>query len=121
MKRARQLTVCLPNQPGQMARISRALADAGVSIRALSVSDATETSVVRLVVDNPVAGTKSLEALNLAVVTTPVRVVELPDKIGALAEMTDRLARRKVNVNFIYGSAGEGGTPVIIVEAKSQK
>jgi len=121
MQRAKQLTVCLPNQPGTLAHLCGALAEAKVSIRAITVSDATEACLVRLVLDNPSAGVKALKGMGLSVVETPVRLVEVPDKVGALAEMTDRLARRKVNLNFVYGSAGKGGKAVIVIEAKSQK
>ena len=122
MQRAKQLTVCVPNVPGMLAKICQALADARVNILAVSVVESTEAGLVRLVVDDARAGAKALEDRKFAVVQTPVRLVELPNKVGALAELAERLSSRKVNVNFAYGSASPGrGSSVLVIEAKSEK
>jgi len=122
MKRARQLTVALPNQPGALAGMCEALAAAKVNIRAISVVDSTEACLVRVVVDNPAAARKALAEKGLSACETLVRLVELPDRVGALAEMAGRLAKRKVNIHYVYGSAGPGqGKSVIVVEAESTR
>jgi hypothetical protein len=60
--------------------------------------------------------------LKLEVVETPVRLIELPNKVGALAEMMERLAQRKVNVDFVYGSVAPGANDsVLVMEARSAK
>ena len=120
MERARQLTVCLPNKPGMLARICRCLADAKVNILAISVVESTEVGLIRMITSDAKAGATALEAAGIPVATTPVRLVELPNKVGALAEMTERLAKRKVNINFVYGSAMPGARKsFIVVEARS--
>jgi len=122
MERAKQLTVSLPNKPGTLAKVCRALADGDVNIMAISVVDATEACLVRLIVDDARSGVKVLEDLKLEVVETPVRLIELPNKVGALAEMMERLAQRKVNVDFLYGSVAPGANDsVLVMEARSQK
>ncbi len=120
MQRATQLTVCLANKPGMLGMFCRTLADAKVSIVAISVNDAAEACLVRVVTSNPKAALKALEANGLQVTQTPVRLIDLPNKVGALAEMADRLSRRKVNINFVYGSAGPGrAKAVLAMEAKA--
>ena len=120
MERARQLTVCSPNKPGMLARICRCLADAQVNILAISVVESTEVGLIRMITSDAKAATTALEALGISVATTPVRLIELPNKVGALAEMAERLAKRKVNINFVYGSAMRGARKsVIVVEARS--
>ena len=84
MQRAKQLTVSLPNKPGMLAKVCRALADAKVNILAVSVVEATEMGLVRLIVDDPRTGAKVLEEQNFTVVQTPVRLIELPHKVGPL-------------------------------------
>jgi hypothetical protein len=122
MERAKQLTVSLPNKPGTLAKVCRALADGDVNIMAISVVDATEACLVRIIVDDARSGAKVLEDLKLEVVETPVRLIELPNKVGALAEMMERLAQRKVNVDFLYGSVAPGANDsVLVMEARSQK
>jgi hypothetical protein len=122
MERTKQLTVSLPNKPGMLAKVCRALADGDVNIMAISVVDATEACLVRIIVDDARAGVKVLEDLKLEVTQTPVRLIELPNKVGALAEMMERLAQRKVNVDFVYGSVSPGASEsVLVMEAKSEK
>ena len=115
MQRAKQLTVCLPNKPGALAAMCRVLADAKVNIRAITVLEATEAGVVRFVPDDPKAAANALEAQGIPVVQTLVRLVDLPNKVGALAEATERLSRRKVNIDFLYGSTGPGRGKVVLV------
>ena len=122
MERTKQLTVSLPNQPGTLAKVCRALADGDVNIMAISVVDAREACLVRIIVDDARAGVKVLEDLKLEVTQTPVRLIELPNKVGALAEMLERLALRKVNVDFLYGSVSLGANDsVLVMEARSEK
>ena len=122
MQRAKQLTVPLPNKPGVLAKVCRLLAKAQVNILAISVVEATEAGLVRLIVDDARAGARALEEQGFTVIQTPVRLVELPNKVGALAEMTERLVERKVNVDFIYGSTAFGrNKSVLVIEAKSTK
>ena len=122
MERTKQLTVSLPNKPGTLAKVCRALADGDVNIMAISVVDATEACLVRLIVDDARSGVKVLEDLKLEVVQTPVRLIELPNKVGALAEMMERLAQRKVNVDFVFGSVAPGANDsVLVMEARSAK
>jgi hypothetical protein len=122
MERTKQLTVSLPNKPGMLAKVCRALADGDVNIMAISVVDATEACLVRVIVDDARAGAKVLEDLGLEVTQTPVRLIELPNKVGALAEMMERLGQRKVNVDFVYGSVSPGANDsVLVMEAKSAK
>ena len=40
---------------------------------------------------------------------TDVLLVDLPNRVGQLAKMADKLAKKKVNVSFVYGSTGAGG------------
>jgi len=56
-----------------------------------------------------------------------VLLVDLPNKVGVLAELAAGLASKRINVNFVYGSTGTGrgktnivvGTPNIKSAAKA--
>ena len=61
MPRTKQLTIGLENRPGRLAHVCRCLADRKINIMALSVADATEQSLLRLVVDKPDEATKMLK------------------------------------------------------------
>ncbi len=116
MPRTIQLSVNLPNEKGQMARLCRCIADAGINIRAVAVHDCAEAGTVRLVVDDPSGAADALSEAGLAFIETEVLVAELPNKVGALAEAAEKLAEAGVNIRYIYASTGEepGPAPVVI-------
>jgi len=108
MLRTKQLSVTLLNKRGQLAFVSKCLADARINVTALSVLECTEAGTVRLVVDKPKEAAKALKAAGLTVAQTDVLVAAVPNKLGMLAETCGQLAAAKVNVNFVYGSTGKG-------------
>lgn len=116
MKKAKQISVSLENRPGRLAHLCGCLAKGGVNIVAISVAETTEQGVVRMVVDKPAKALKLLdECCAVTCAVTDVLLVDLPNKVGALAKMADKLAKRRVNVSFVYGSTGPGGRKANIV------
>lgn len=102
MKTATQLAIFLANQPGALARVCTALAEAGINILALTTSDTVDHSVVRLVVSEPRKAIFLLEERGLLVVESEVLLLTGANQPGALAEISNRLARAKVNIDYLY-------------------
>jgi len=115
MARSTQVSVTLENKPGQLAKVAGALARAKVNIRAISVVDAAEVGVVRMVTSSNVRAAAALKKAGMSVVRQPVIIAELPNEVGALAAAARKLAAAKINVEYIYGSAARSGEPSIIV------
>ena len=53
MKTVKQLSLFLENKPGTLVAVCRALADEKINFQAMSVSDAVDHAVVRMVVSDP--------------------------------------------------------------------
>lgn len=105
MKKVKQISVSLENKPGALAHLCRCLADRNINIIAISVAETTEQGVVRMVVDKPAQALKMLnEFCPLTYTQMDVLLVDLPNRVGELAKLSDRLAAKKVNVSFVYGS-----------------
>ncbi|HUX00409.1 MAG: ACT domain-containing protein [Phycisphaerae bacterium] len=115
MEKARQLSVTLENVSGQLERLCRVLAQAGVNIRGLSVSDATDLSTIRLLVSDPPAAQKALKQAGLAVLAQDVLVLDLEDRPGALEAIAARLGAAQVNIQYIYGSGDRGRGKAVLV------
>ena len=115
MERTKQISVSLANKPGQLAHVCRCFADRGINIIALSVAETSELGVVRFVVDKPAEAVKMLKECPLTFTETDVRLIELPNKIGALAELAERLAAKNINIGFVYGSTGKSGGKTFVV------
>ena len=120
MERTKQISVSLPNKPGQLAHLCRCFADRGINIMALSVAEMSELGVVRFVVDKPAEAVKMLKGCPLTFTETDVRLIELPNKVGAMAELAERLAGKNINIGFVYGSTAKGRATSFIVLGASK-
>lgn len=105
MKTATQLAIFLANQPGALARVCTVLAEAGINILALTTSDTVDHSVVRMVVSEPRKAISLLEEPGLLVVESEVLLLTGANQPGALAEISNRLARAKVNIDYCASSS----------------
>ncbi|QDU64242.1 ACT domain protein [Planctomycetes bacterium Pan216] len=123
METLRQFTAFLENKPGRLSSICNALAKERVSIRALTVMDSKEHSVLRLVVDSVESTRDVLSKLNTPFSETDVIAVEVKHHPGELANVCAQLADGKVNVDYMYCSAGtkNGKTIAILKATPTQK
>jgi hypothetical protein len=98
----KQISVFVENRPGRLARITQTIAEAGMDIRAISVSDTTDFGILRLIVDDPQIVCRKLEAEGFTASLTDVLIVGLEDAPGALAKVARLLADAKINVEYLY-------------------
>ena len=108
-----QFSVFLANKPGVLARVCQRLADDHVNIVALSMMDATEHGVLRMVVQDPERARKSLVAVNVPMTESAVLLTTLPNRPGALADVVKRLSTHHISVNYAYLSTGAAGGKTI--------
>ena len=87
----KQLSVFLENKPGRLAGMMKALADAGVNIVTLSLANAPEFGIVRVIADDHVKGVEALTKAGFAARETEVVAVTVPDRPGGMAELTAKL------------------------------
>ena len=116
----RQISVMLKNSPGQLAAVGDALTDASVNIIALSVVDASDHAVMRLVTSDWAATRTALEGMGQDTLVTKVLAIELPHKKGALAEAAAKLAAAGINIDYIYGSA-TGRKSILVARVSNLK
>ena len=118
MRRGTQLTVCLENKPGQLAKLSRTLARAKVNIEAISVVDTSDCGLVRLVTSSNPKAKKALARAGMCACQQSVIILKLANQPGALAEVTGKLAAANVNIDYVYGSAtGTGKENMVVLGA----
>ena len=97
-----QISIFLENRAGQLAQVTRVLADNGVDLRALSIAETSEYGVLRLIVDNAEKATSILLTNGFILSMTPVSVVAVPDKTGGLAPVLEALAEGEMDVEYMY-------------------
>ena len=104
IKKAKQFTLCVPNKPGTGAKVLGALGK--TNLMAVSVVDSVDGCTIRLVAGNANQAASLLSKSRICYTTQDVLVVDLPNLPGALKKICGKLARAKVNIEYMYGSAG---------------
>ena len=88
----------LQDEAGQLALVSREFANRGINIETMCAID---TNVV-IVTDQTIEARMALKALGIDFSTTSLLSQSMPDKPGALAEFSERLAEGGVSITSIY-------------------
>lgn len=97
------------NKPGVLARVLNTLAVAKINIVAMTMMDSAEHGVMRLVGSSHKRVREVLTQLNMQFSETDVLCVNLPNKAGALADITAKLASAHINIAYAYVTAGARG------------
>ncbi len=103
MRKTSQVFVVLENQPGSASKMCRILQKKKISIYGIAMF----IDSARLHVNAP---QKALEALQENGYTAEIRevlVVRLPNRQGALFELTNKLANAGINIEYLFGTIEE--------------
>jgi len=110
-----QITVWGRNRPGNLAKITGALAAKGVNLLGVYASDAKGRSALRVLVSKAARAKAALKAAGFRTSQEPVVMISLPDKPGQLARVAAKLARARVNVHYSYATLSMGARRACIV------
>ncbi len=122
MKVRKELTVALENKPGALGHLCCCLAERKINILAISVHESAEVGIVRMVVDKPEKAAKMIaECCPMTMNVTDVLELSAPNKPGVMAAIAGKLGKRKINIEYVYGSATGGGRAAIVLKASDLK
>ena len=97
-----QISVFLENRTGQLAEITRLLAEKHIDIRAISIAETADYGLARMIVDDSHKASAILLEHGDILSMTPVWAVEVPDRPAGLAEVLKVLAENHVDVEYMY-------------------
>jgi hypothetical protein len=97
------VAVFVENRPGQTARITKILADAGVDIRWVTIANSGSFGVMKFLVDKRDAAVEALKQKGLMVSLLEVLAVEVPNQPGSLQLVADLLGRSSINLENCSG------------------
>ena len=116
-----QISVFLENRAGQLAEITRMLAEANVDIRAISIAEAADYGLARMIVDDAYKASSILLQHGDILSMTPVWAVEVPDRPAGLSELLAVLAEANVDVEYMYSLfAGKDGHAYMILRISDE-
>jgi hypothetical protein len=109
------VAVFVENKPGQTARITRLLAEAGVNLRWFTIANSGSFGVMRFLVDQRDTAIRALKEKGVMVSPVEVIAVEVPDKPGSLQAVADLLGRNNINLDNSSGFVA-GNRAILIIE-----
>lgn len=98
----KQLSIFLENKPGKLADFTKVLSDNNIDIRALSIAEASDFGIIRMIVKDVYNATTVLKDANYICSVTDVLAVEVKDEAGALAKLITILGDNDVNIEYMY-------------------
>ena len=98
----KQLTVLVPNQPGQLAKISEALAARDINIEDFDVESHGADGLISLTVDKYDSALRALRDAGYRAVTQSTLLIRLEDKPGALATIAARLKDAGIDLRSMH-------------------
>jgi hypothetical protein len=110
-----QLAVFLENRPGKLEAITKALAEAGVNIRGISMASEGEFGVLKILADDPEKAFRVLKEHHYTVSRRTVEIALIDDRPGGLHDLLAALSARDINIEDCYGIALEEGRRAAIV------
>ncbi len=118
-----QLTISIPNEPGDLEKISELLGDAGVNMLAILVSTTTPDGdgLVRFISDNPERAVNVLDTRGIAVSTSEVIAADTPHHAGGLLAVLKPLTTVGANIDYLYPCSSEGKNTIMIIGVAKEK
>ena len=83
----KQISVFVQNERGRLSQITRLMAENGIDIRSISISDTVDFGILRLIVNDPEKCEKVLKENGFTVSITNVIAVGITDEPGSLAQV----------------------------------
>ena len=116
----KQISVFLENKPGMLDAMTAVLANAGISLRALSLAETKDFGIVRMIVYDVYETATVLKDNEYIFSMTPVVAVMIPDVVGGLNKVLAALAKAQVNLEYMYSTlAGrESGNAYMILRVE---
>jgi len=117
----KQLSVFLEDKSGRLTDLTKILAENDINITALSIADAADYGIIRMVVGRPELAVAVLKANGFSVNLTDVACFIIPNEPGGLYHALKILAENHINIDYMYAFATETTASVIIRSASIQE
>uniref|UniRef100_UPI004056AD96 ACT domain-containing protein n=1 Tax=Acetatifactor sp. TaxID=1872090 RepID=UPI004056AD96 len=98
----KQISVFIENKPNAMAKFVEVLSNNSIDMRALSLAEAADFGIVRVIVDDVYNAMQVLKDAGYICSATKVLAVAIPDEPGGLAKVIQYLGNDGINVDYMY-------------------
>lgn len=121
-KIGQQISIFIENRPGTLSSVIDTLREAGVNMRALSMSEGQDAGYVRILADHVPAAVAALERARHLLHVDDVVLIEVAHQPGGMAAAVDRWASAAINIDYAYSASGETpGHSLIVAKVPDAK
>ncbi len=117
----KQISVFISNKPGKVSQIIDLLGENNIDISALSIADAADFGILRLIVDDVEKATKVLNAHDYLVKTTSVISIGIENKPGGLVKILNTFKDNDITIEYMYAFVNKDNSAVTIIRADNTK
>lgn len=116
--KVKEIIATTPNKVGMLAEVSSAIASAGVNILAICAYNMEGKAKFMMLTSDNSKAMNALKDKKISAQEVDAISVSLSNKVGAASELADRLAKAGVDLDYCYGSTGNGSEAVLVLSAK---
>ena len=102
----RQLSVFLENRPGKLYELTGLLAAQGIDMRALSIAEATDFGIARIIASDAEKCALALREGQFIAQFSDVLAFAVPDEPGGLHNLLSEFNAAQVNIEYMYAFLG---------------
>ncbi len=120
-RKVKILSFSLPNRVGLLSEVSGALAGAKVGINAICAYETEDKACFMLAVDSNLRAMKALAPMGAEIKEEEMIAVEMPNRVGEMQKVAQKLAEAGININLTYGSTGSGRSSTCFFKTADNK
>lgn len=98
----KQISIFVENKIGNLAEVTKLLAEAGVSLHAISLADTKDFGILRIIVDDSYKAANTLKEQGYIFSITSVLAVAMPDEPGSLYQILTLFGENGINLEYLY-------------------
>jgi len=98
----KQISVFLPNKPGQAFLPVKALGDAGVDLRAISLADTSDFGILRIITHDYARAMDILKSQRFITNLTDLIGVAVENVSGGLSSLLSVFEKESINIEYFY-------------------
>ncbi len=118
----KEFKIHVKHQPGELAKVTEALAGRAVNIKAIASEALGEDAYLRIVTNDVNTTVKALDEAGSKYIENDLLTISLIDRPGELSKVAKKLGKAKINIESIYIlGQKDGKTEVALVVDNMKK
>ncbi|MBI5123912.1 MAG: hypothetical protein HZA72_00660 [Candidatus Omnitrophica bacterium] len=116
--KVKEIIATTPNKVGMLAEITDVLAGTGVNILAICAYAMEGKAIFMMLTSDNSKAVSALKGKEIDVKESDAISVSLNNKVGAAKELAEKLSKAGVDLDYCYGSTGNGSEAILVLSAK---